>query len=147
MSYVSSRNFLNKLNSSLWCLYLATKICLLIKVTCLKYWRSTFSSFTADTKNYENIILPPSLVLCWHMLHIPDLVALEMTGYTAGAWLQQNKFTLQLHQCSYLGFPRVYMLSWVWHLYFVMLIVLILSDYQMYFHYFINSNFAYQSFL
>ena len=45
------------------------------------------------------------------MLHTPDLTLLDMTYYTldftAGAWPQQEKFTLPRHLFSHLGFPSV----------------------------------------
>ena len=45
------------------------------------------------------------------MLHAPYLTLLDVTGYTfdntAGAWPQQEKFTLPRHLFSHLGFPSV----------------------------------------
>ena len=49
------------------------------------------------------------LILCWCVLHNPDMTQTDMTGYTldctAGSWSQQDKFILPRHLFSHLGFP------------------------------------------
>ena len=51
------------------------------------------------------------IVICWCVLHTPDLASPDMTGYTvdatAGAWPHQLKFTLPGHILTHLGFPSV----------------------------------------
>ena len=66
------------------------------------------------------------LVLCWFVLHAPDLTSPYMTGYTfdttAGAWPQQVKFTRPRHIFTYLDFPSVrVVLSVIFILGFVMI--------------------------
>ena len=50
------------------------------------------------------------LVLCWCVLHTPDLNPPDMNDYTldstVGGWQQQEKFTLHRHLFSHLGFSE-----------------------------------------
>ena len=75
----------------------------------LQHYNTPLSQFVCD------------LILCWCVLHTPDLTPPDMTGYTldsvAGAWPQKVKFTLPEH-LFILGFSWVCCLecalSWLW---------------------------------
>ena len=92
---------------------------LLIKVINTLYFRKFYGRY--DYLVHYNTQFLCDLVLCWCVLHTPDFTPLDMTGYTldstAGAWPEQQKFTLPRHTLfSHLGFP-VFVLSWVQHLF------------------------------
>ena len=65
-----------------------------------------------------------TLFIC--VTYVPDSTALYMymTGYTldctAGAWPHQGNLALPGNLSTHLGFPRMSVFSWVWHLFFVL---------------------------
>ena len=65
----------------------------------VRHYNTSLSQFLCD------------LVLCWCVLHTPDLTSPDMTGFTfdstADALPQQMKLTLPGHLFTHLGFQTV----------------------------------------
>ena len=60
-------------------------------------------------QNYNTPLSQCDLVICWCVLHTPDLISSDMTGYTldstASSWPHQVRFTLPGHLFIHLSFP------------------------------------------
>ena len=82
------------------------------KIHSLIYFRMFYGRYNDLVQHYNTPLyqILCDLVLCWCVLHTPDLTPLDMTSYTldstAGSWSQHVNFTLPEHLFTHLGFPE-----------------------------------------